>query len=252
MSLIADGLLIATCLTTALYCLVLSRRLRRLSDTGDGIGQQILRLNAALAETKAAVSEIRSTSKAASDELEQDIEAAKRQSQQLQLQIARALKSGVVVRDTAAAAHPAPTTAREREDETGSGQDVPEPDAAVVDFEAADRVEDDLDDDLRHADNAARRDSTGTDETESPAEEESFVGTGDISEAEEHWPFDESEDASPEPADLPEDAVDDHPDDQSDDPSEEGRPQGRRGRGRRSGAAVDGDGGLLRVERMAV
>ena len=38
MSLIADGVLIATCLTTAVYCLVLSRRLKRLSATDDGIG----------------------------------------------------------------------------------------------------------------------------------------------------------------------------------------------------------------------
>ena len=95
MSLIADGVLVATCLTTALYCLILSRRLRRLSDTGEGVGQQILRLNAALAETKAAVGEMRSSAKTALDQLEQDIEAAKHQSRQLQLQIARALKSGV-------------------------------------------------------------------------------------------------------------------------------------------------------------
>ncbi len=36
-TLIADGILIATCLTTAIYCVVLSRRLRRLSNTDDGL-----------------------------------------------------------------------------------------------------------------------------------------------------------------------------------------------------------------------
>ena len=61
MSLIADGVLIATCLTTAIYCLVLSRRLKRLTSTDDGIGQQILRLNKVLEETKAAVADIQVT-----------------------------------------------------------------------------------------------------------------------------------------------------------------------------------------------
>lgn len=59
MELIADGLLIATALTAGLYCLVLSRRLRNLTDSGEGIGAQIAALDRALAETRAALAETR-------------------------------------------------------------------------------------------------------------------------------------------------------------------------------------------------
>lgn len=59
MQLIADGLLIATALTAALYCLVLSRRLRRLTDAEAGIGTQIHALNKALEETRAGLQETR-------------------------------------------------------------------------------------------------------------------------------------------------------------------------------------------------
>jgi hypothetical protein len=72
MELIADGLLIATAMTAGLYCLVLSRRLRRLTESGEGIGPQIEALDqalnetrAALAETREGVSELRASSKAA-------------------------------------------------------------------------------------------------------------------------------------------------------------------------------------------
>ncbi|MEM6548250.1 MAG: hypothetical protein AAF713_10960 [Pseudomonadota bacterium] len=60
MELIADGLLVATALTATVYCLVLSRRLRKLGDSGAGIGQQIEKLNAALEETRTALSETQS------------------------------------------------------------------------------------------------------------------------------------------------------------------------------------------------
>ena len=72
MELIADGLLIATAMTAGLYCLVLSRRLRRLTDSGNGISPQIEALDqalgdtrAALAETRDGVSELRLSTKAA-------------------------------------------------------------------------------------------------------------------------------------------------------------------------------------------
>lgn len=61
MDLIADGLLIATALTAALYCLVLSRRLRRLTDAESGVGPQIGELSRALEETRAAVTQTRSS-----------------------------------------------------------------------------------------------------------------------------------------------------------------------------------------------
>lgn len=72
MELIADGLLIATAMTAGLYCLVLSKRLRLLTDSGNGIGPQIEALDqalgdtrAALAETREGVSELRLSTKAA-------------------------------------------------------------------------------------------------------------------------------------------------------------------------------------------
>ncbi|MEM6486834.1 MAG: hypothetical protein AAF677_00965 [Pseudomonadota bacterium] len=58
MELIADGLLIATALTAALYCSVLSRRLRRLANTEEGLGGEIARLNGAIAEIREAVGEM--------------------------------------------------------------------------------------------------------------------------------------------------------------------------------------------------
>ena len=76
MDLIADGLLIATAMTAGLYCLVLSKRLRRLTDSGSAIGPQIEALDqalgdtrAALAETREGVSELRSSTKAVIAEL---------------------------------------------------------------------------------------------------------------------------------------------------------------------------------------
>ena len=77
MSLIADGILILTCLTTAIYCFVLSRRLQKLSNTDEGIGQQIKQLSSALKETRAAQRDLQSGAKAASDQLLRDIAGAK-------------------------------------------------------------------------------------------------------------------------------------------------------------------------------
>ncbi|MEO1275859.1 MAG: hypothetical protein AAFV96_10855 [Pseudomonadota bacterium] len=55
LKLVADGLLIATALAAAIYCAVLSRRLRRLASTEDGIGGQITALNTAVEETRVAL-----------------------------------------------------------------------------------------------------------------------------------------------------------------------------------------------------
>lgn len=59
MEFIADGLLIATTLTAGIYCLVLSRRLARLTDSASGIGPQLEALDRALAETRERVDEMR-------------------------------------------------------------------------------------------------------------------------------------------------------------------------------------------------
>lgn len=78
MSLIADGILILTCLTTALYCYVLSRRLHKLSNTDEGIGQQIKQMNAALEETRGAQRDMNTQAKAASDKLMREVASARK------------------------------------------------------------------------------------------------------------------------------------------------------------------------------
>ena len=97
MDLIADGLLIATALTAALYCLVLSRRLRRLTDAQSGVGAQIGELSKALEETRSAVSEARRTlsesrasARNARDALAQEVSTAQAVIAELQGEHARA------------------------------------------------------------------------------------------------------------------------------------------------------------------
>lgn len=59
MELLADGLLIVTALAAGLYCMALSRRLRKLTDSRGGIGPQIDSLDQALNETRSALAETR-------------------------------------------------------------------------------------------------------------------------------------------------------------------------------------------------
>ena len=91
MELIADGLLIATAMTAGLYCLVLSRRLGRLSECGNGIGPQIDALDRALSETRAALtetregmSELRDAAKAASTQLARETERGEEMVQRIE------------------------------------------------------------------------------------------------------------------------------------------------------------------------
>jgi len=91
MDLIADGLLVATALTAALYCLVLSRRLRRLIDTRSGLGAKIQELNtvleqtrAALNETRKGVAEARGSAERAKNALSQEIWVAKQMAGELE------------------------------------------------------------------------------------------------------------------------------------------------------------------------
>lgn len=90
MSIVTDGLLIATCLTAAFYCFILSRRLTRFSDTESGIGQQIAQLNAILEETRATTKETNSGAKALSERLSRDLAGAKKITQDLAAMIERA------------------------------------------------------------------------------------------------------------------------------------------------------------------
>ena len=90
MAIITDGLLIATCLTAALYCIVLSRRLARFSDTKSGIGQQIAQLNTILEETRATIGESQKDAKSVGERLSRDLAAGKKACQDLAALIERA------------------------------------------------------------------------------------------------------------------------------------------------------------------
>lgn len=83
MSIIADGLLIATCLTAAVYCFVLARRLKRFTSTEEGVGQQILQLNKTLEETRAALKEAQSGAKAEAEKLAREVVQARKLAAQL-------------------------------------------------------------------------------------------------------------------------------------------------------------------------
>lgn len=93
MSLITDGLLIATCLTAGLYCFVLSRRLKRFSNTEEGIGQQVVQLNATLEEMRVALKEAQSGAKAESEALSREVVQARKLSSQLKSLIEASAKS---------------------------------------------------------------------------------------------------------------------------------------------------------------
>ena len=87
MSIIADGLLIATCLTAAVYCFVLARRLKQFSNTEEGIGQQILQLTTTLQETRTALKEAQAGAKAETEALAREVSQARKLSTQLRNQL---------------------------------------------------------------------------------------------------------------------------------------------------------------------
>ena len=87
MSIIADGLLIATCLTAAVYCFVLARRLKQFSNTEEGIGQQILQLTTTLQETRTALKEAQAGAKTETEALAREVLQARKLSTQLRNQL---------------------------------------------------------------------------------------------------------------------------------------------------------------------
>ncbi len=223
MSLIADGLLVATCLTTAIYCLVLSRRLRRLTDTGDGIGKQIVRLNSVLDETRVALAEIRSTSKSATDLLSRDVEAAKRQGSQLQRTIARAAKikaaSSPGVSPFPAGSSNAAKSARKSP--AGSMKDDVDEDGLDDMFDHAEREDTEIDEADYQVDagDDASFDSADVDydadDSGADVSDPDFDETGDVSEASDHWPFEEGEEGAA-PGDGASDSADQQDNDSND------------------------------------
>lgn len=92
MSLIADGLLIGTCLTAGLYCFILSRRLKSFARTDKGVGKQILQMNQSLEEIKMALKEAQGGARAASEALGREVAQSRKVSTQLMNLIANAEK----------------------------------------------------------------------------------------------------------------------------------------------------------------
>lgn len=146
MSFIADGVLIVTCLTTALYCYVLSRRLQKLLNTDEGIGQQIQHLNTAIAETGQALQDIRLTTKESTDRLSSETARAKKELAALTRKIDEAGQAALRIEEAlkTAASYPAepvePARTAPKEPEFSDEDD--ELDDVVAEIE-----DEDLDDD---------------------------------------------------------------------------------------------------------
>lgn len=76
MSLIADGLLILAGFAAAIYCLVLSRRIRRLTNAGEGIGAEIENLNRSVSEVQEATKRANRAAEEASKKLAEEVRNA--------------------------------------------------------------------------------------------------------------------------------------------------------------------------------
>ncbi|MEM6623707.1 MAG: hypothetical protein AAF674_15870 [Pseudomonadota bacterium] len=128
MSLIADGLLIATCLTAAIYCYVLGGRLKRFSSTEEGVGKQVRDLNLALEETRAALKEAQSGAAATADALSAEMARAKKLSAELQA-VAADMQTRI---DNVAAAAPRVAESHVEPVETAAAAPIEEPKLEAV------------------------------------------------------------------------------------------------------------------------
>ncbi|WP_198666093.1 hypothetical protein [Tropicimonas sp. IMCC34043] len=88
MSLIADFLLIAAALSAALYCLVLSRRLRSFTNLESGMGSAVAVLSVQVDELTKALEGARQTSQKSAESLEQRTQRAEAAAARLELLLA--------------------------------------------------------------------------------------------------------------------------------------------------------------------
>lgn len=88
MSMIADGLLLFAAMTAALYCHLLSRRLKRLGDTDKGLGGVISTLTIQVDQMKAALDGVRTDQARRADELQALSTRAEAAARRLHLQLA--------------------------------------------------------------------------------------------------------------------------------------------------------------------
>ena len=86
--LVADLLMVAASLGAAIYCMVLSRRLSRLSSFDKGIGGAIAVMSQQVDEMKSALSEARSGTDGAGHQLQSLVSQAREISGELELMIA--------------------------------------------------------------------------------------------------------------------------------------------------------------------
>ncbi len=84
MELIADGILILAATAAGLYCLVLSRRLRSLSQLDGGLGEAISSMSARVDEMNAALSTAKTSTEQSANQLRIQSEAAEMASQKLE------------------------------------------------------------------------------------------------------------------------------------------------------------------------
>ncbi|MCB1366713.1 MAG: hypothetical protein KDK00_03030 [Rhodobacteraceae bacterium] len=127
MSMIADGLLLFAAMTAALYCHLLSRRLKRLGDTDKGLGGVISTLTIQVDQMKAALDGVRADQARRADELQALSARAEAAARHLHLQLAS------LHDDPPPAAPPAPRPApplklgaAERVKQPGTAQQVSE------------------------------------------------------------------------------------------------------------------------------
>lgn len=126
MELIADGVLVLAALAATVYCMVLSRRLRRLMRTDGGLGEAIAAMSHRVNELQEALRAARSANEQMVGRLGEEIAAAAAAREALSLEVGRAQAQA---RDLAAAESPdaAPP-------ETAAGSDAesaaPAPEAA--------------------------------------------------------------------------------------------------------------------------
>ena len=93
MDLIADGLLFAGAITAAVYCWVLSNRVKKLSDLDSGLGSAIAALSVEVKEMQSALKNAQSITGTSVSELEQLIERSKSASDTLRLMLATVQES---------------------------------------------------------------------------------------------------------------------------------------------------------------
>ncbi|MEM0922368.1 MAG: hypothetical protein AAGI13_04945 [Pseudomonadota bacterium] len=172
MELIADGLLILAALVASVYCLVLSRRLRRLNRLDNGLGGAIASLSLQVDEMRNALSEAKQATERSKRELDARTKRAEKAAGRLELLLAAVRTNGsgtgpgldrdMPEEDAEADEIPAPapepepapaggTAASARLDDEGpaAADDMAE---ALEEAGAAEEVADELEDELRLAD----------------------------------------------------------------------------------------------------